>query len=283
MVVAVRTTHGGMLGALSRAVSRDEFFAGLYFLGCVNGLFGRVLLAVKSQGLAGMLAVDVSVIVLFACFTGISLLWQAERRSLQVADLLVGCVFLILTTLPMFALSWVAVTGLSFYILVFADDGNRRRRASLILLALSVSMLWSRLLFQFFTGPILEFDSTFVATFLGTPRTGNLIDFADGSGTMILLPECSSFMNVSLAFLSMVTITQWAGHRWSAVDIFWLLFACAAIVATNVARIALTGVSYANYELIHSPWGSTIFGMVILMLTIGISVLSARREIFVRS
>ena len=47
-------------------------------------------------------------------------------------------------------MSWVAVTGLSLYILLFANDGPERRRGALILLALTVPMLWSRLFFQFF-------------------------------------------------------------------------------------------------------------------------------------
>ena len=143
-------------------------------------------------------------------------------------------------------------------------------------------MFWSRLLFQFFAGPILEIDAAFVASMLGTARAGNLVGFGDGSGTMMLIPACSSFTNLSLGFLCLVTVTQWAGHRWSAIDVVWLIFACGMILGINTARMALTGVSKANYDMIHSSWGATIFGMVILVVIFSISALSARRELFTR-
>src|SRR5262249_25651736 len=138
----------GALAALRRSIRRDEFFAGLYVLGCANGLLGRFLLALNRDGLTGLLD-GVSVIVLFACFAGISTLLEESRDEIRFADLAIGGVFLILIVLPIFALSWVAVTGLSLYILVFANDGCSRKRGALILLALTIPMLWAVLLFRF--------------------------------------------------------------------------------------------------------------------------------------
>src|SRR5204863_7700738 len=108
---------------------------------------------------------------------------------------------LICTGLPIFALSWVAVAGLSVYILLVAKVGSDRKRGALILLALTVPMLWSCLLFQFFAKPILGIDAALAALLLGTDRIGNLVGFADGSGYMIVVPACSSLANTSLAFL----------------------------------------------------------------------------------
>ena len=34
----------GLVAALRHSMSRNEFFAGLYILGCANGLMGRILL-----------------------------------------------------------------------------------------------------------------------------------------------------------------------------------------------------------------------------------------------
>ena len=60
--------HQGLLAKLRRAASRDELFAGLYILGCVNGLLGRTILSVNYDGWMGaLLALDINVIVLFAC------------------------------------------------------------------------------------------------------------------------------------------------------------------------------------------------------------------------
>jgi hypothetical protein len=273
----------GLVAALRHSISRDEYFAGLYILGCANGLLGRILLTLNTDGWTGLLDVDISVIVLFACFAGISTLLEEGRDEIRSADLAVGGVCLILVILPIFALSWVAVTGLSLYILLFANDGSARRRAALILLALTVPMLWSRLLFQFFAEPILSIDASLAALLLGTDRVGNLVGFGDGSGYLVIAPACSFLANTSLAFLCWVSVTQWAKHQWSPMDILWSLLACSSVIAVNVARIALTGLSRANYEAIHSPLGATIGGAIILCLTVGISVLSARRELFSRA
>jgi hypothetical protein len=273
----------GLVAALRDSLSRDEFFAGLYILGCANGLLGRIILTLNRDGWTGLLEVDVSVIVLFACFAGISTLLQEGRDEIRSADLAVGGVFLILVILPIFALSWLAVTGLSLYILIFANDRSGRRRGALILLALTVPMLWSRLLFQFFAGPILEIDASLAALLLGSERVGNVVAFGDGSGYMAIAPACSFVANTSLAFLCWVSVTQWAKHQWSPTDILWSLLACTSVIAVNVARIALTGWSQSHYEAIHSPLGNMVGGTIILGLTIGISVLSARRELFSRA
>ena len=135
------------------------------------------------DGWTGLLEVDISVIVLFACFAGISTLLQEDGDEIRSADLAVGGVFLILVMLPIFALSWLAVTGLSLYILLFANGGSARRRGALILLALTVPMLWSKLMFQFFAGPILEIDASLAAWLLGTDRVGNVLVLAMVLGT----------------------------------------------------------------------------------------------------
>jgi hypothetical protein len=278
------TPSRGLLAALRHSLSRDEFFAGLYILGCANGLLGRVLLTLNRDGWTGLLDLDISVIVLFACFAGISTLLQGRGRDeIRSADLAVGSIFLILVILPIFALSWLAVTGLSLYVLGFANDQSARRRGAIILLALTVPMLWSRLLFQFFAGPILAIDASMAAWLLGTERVGNVVGFGDGSGLMVIAPACSFIANTSLAFLCWISVTQWANHKWSRVDIFWSGLACTSVIAVNVGRIALTGLSRANYEAIHSPLGTMVGGAIILGLTVGISVLSARRELFSRA
>jgi hypothetical protein len=272
----------GLLERFRRSVARDQFFAGLCILACANGLLGRIILAASSDGIAGLLTADVSVIVLFACFAGISVLLEQPTGEITSADLAVGSIVLLCVVLPIYSLSWVALTGLSLYMLLWANGSADRQRGAWIMLALAVSMLWSRLLFQLFMDRILAVDSVLVASLLGTARNGNVIGFADGSGDMIVLAECSSLTNMSLAFLCWVSVTQWVGHRWSPIDILWSLLACVSVIALNVARIGLTGLSHSNYEMIHGGVGAQVFGVIILCVIVGISVLSARREIFAR-
>jgi exosortase/archaeosortase family protein len=281
----------GALAALRHSMSRDEFFAGLYILGCANGLLGRIIQSAQFDGWIGaILGVDTNIIVLFAAFAGISaLLGKGAAQpgdkgdEIRAADLAVAVIFLALVSLPIFPLSWLAVTGLSLYILLFANGRSERSRGAVILLALTVPMLWSRLLFQFFAKPILNIDASLVAWLLGTERIGNMVRFADDSGYMVVLAPCSSLANMSMAFLTFVSITQWAKHRWSAWDLLWSGLACVSVIAVNVTRITLMGVSHSHYEAIHSQWGDLVTSTVMLCLMIGISVIAARRELFPRA
>ena len=273
-----------IMSAVCEAIPRNEFFAALYLLGCANGLLGRMILSFQFSDWEGALSgADINAIMLLACFAGISLVSAKSPEHLYPRDLGVGVIFLILVSLPIFPLSWVAVTVLSLYILMFANANPERVRGALILLAMTAPMLWSRLLFQIFAKPILDIDAALVALLLGTDRTGNMVGFLDGSGYMIVLPACSSLANMSLALLCWVAITQWVGHRWTAKDMIWASFACASVIAVNVTRISLMGLNHHSYEAIHSPWGDMITNSIMLALMVAVTVLGARREIFARA
>lgn len=264
-------------------VSRNELFTGLYILGCANGLLGRSILTLNLEGWMGaVMGFDMNVIVLFACFAGVSLIAASNRDQIRTLDLVMALGFLGLVMLPIYALSWLAVAGLSLYVLFSANDHAERRRGALILLALTVPMLWSRLFFQFFARPLLELDATMVNWLLGTGRIGNLVQFGDNSGYMVITPACASWANLSFAFLCWVTVTQWVNHRWSSIDLLWSFLACISVVAVNVSRIAIIGLSHAHYEAIHGQWGDVFAGFIILCLTISFSVVAARRELFAR-
>lgn len=269
------------LRALRRYISRDELFAGLYILGCANGLLVRFILNWEADGWAGIV-LGSNVIVLFACFVGISSMLRDKRDKIQSGDLAVAAVFFLLVIHPIFALSWVAVTGLSLYVLLFTNAGLECRRGAVVLLALTVPMLWSQFLFKFFARPILQIDASLAAWLLGTDWAGNTVRFADNSGYMIVAPYCSSLANTATAFLCWVAVSQWARHRWSSIDLLWSFLACASVIAVNVARIALTGVSQGNFKLFHNPLGDMVTNFIIIGLTVGFSVLGARRELFSR-
>jgi hypothetical protein len=276
----------GILASLEGALSRDELFAGLYILGCANGLLGRFLQTVDfSDWTSSILTLDLNAIVLFACVAGVTAFFDgnaASREPAKPADLGVAAIFLALVVLPIYPLSWIAVTGLSLYIFVFANQASDRRRGAIILLALSVPMLWSRLMFALFANPILNVDASLVASILGTDRMGNMVRFADNSGYMVVLPACSSLANMSLAFLCWISITQWAKHRWSPADFGWSLLACASVITVNVTRISVMGLSHRHYDAIHNQWGDLVTNSIMLALMVTISVLGCRREIFSR-
>jgi len=265
-------------------VSRGEFFAALLILGCVNGLGSRIIQSVHRLGWAGALSstFEISVIVWLSCIAGISIILRDRKGEVRSADVAVGAGFLLLVILPIGPLSWVAVTALCLYIFVSKNDPSLRRGA-VILFATTVPMLWSRMLFQFFANTILEVDASLVSWLLGTHRTGNLVEFADRSGLLVILPDCSSLANVSLAFLCWVTVSQFVCHKKSAYDVLWCFLACASVIAVNVTRISLMGLNQMQYDEIHNHLGDAVANVIILGLTIGFSVLGVRRELFSRA
>lgn len=220
-------------------------------------------------------------IVWLACIVGIFLVLQDRTIGVHPFELGIGATFIILVILPIGPLSWFAVAALCLYVILSKPVASTRRGA-LILLATTVPMLWSRLIFQFLANLILQIDASFVAWILGTQRTGDIVEFADGSGVLVILPACSSLANVSIAFLCWVTVSQWVGHKRSAYDVWWCFMACISVVAVNATRISIQGLSQWHYATFHSSWGDAIVNMIILALIVGCSVLGVRRELFQR-
>jgi exosortase/archaeosortase family protein len=265
-------------------LSRAEFFASLFILGCANGVAGKIIASVNLRGWANAAfgTFDISAIVVVSCIASIWLMLRSTVDEVRSADIAVGTAVSLLIILPIAAMAWFALTVLSLYILVFTKVDDSARRSAIILLATSVPMLWSRMLFDFFAKSILEADASLVAWVLGTHRTGIMVEFTDHSGTLVILPPCSSLANVSLALLCWVTVSQFLRHKWRPQDFFWCLLACASVVAVNVVRISLMGLDVSHYDAIHGTLGDVIANTAILGLTVTISLWGVRGEAFSR-
>jgi hypothetical protein len=270
-----------VVSRIARELPRGEFFAGLTVLGCISGLASRMVQSIDRLGWADALfnTFGISAIVWISCFAGIFLIHRDRAIGVRSPELAIGLGFVFLVILPIGALSWLAVTALSIHI-IFSTNVDSSRRGAFILLAVTVPMLWSRLLFQFFANFILQIDASLVGWMLGTHRAGNIVGFADGSGVLVILPSCSSLANVSLAFLCWATVSQLVSHKNSAYDMFWCLMACISVIAVNVTRIGIEGLSEWHYTTFHSAWGDAASNITILVLIVGFSVLGVRRELF---
>src|SRR5258706_8273788 len=113
MSVTARSTEpiaSGRFAAVQRSISRNEFFAGLYILACANGLLGRAIQSITFESWMGALSgVDINVIVVLACFAGISVMLSSDHREdLRPLDFMVAIPFLALVMLPIFSISWLA-------------------------------------------------------------------------------------------------------------------------------------------------------------------------------
>jgi hypothetical protein len=266
-------------------MSRSEYFAALSIVACANGIGSRVIQAVGGQGWveeAILSTFGISVIVWIAGFIGIGLVLKDCGDRISAADLAVGAMFLVLVTLPSGGASWLALTALCLYMLQHSPASSTRQRGAIILLAVTVPMLWSRLLFRCFSETILGIDAFMVGQMLGTTRDSNVVRFADGTGDLVILPGCSSIANLSLVFVCWITMSQAVGHRWTLRDLIWCFLAGASVVATNVTRISVMGLSEEYYHAVHSPLGDFTVNVITLCLTVGICALGLRRELFAR-
>ena len=181
--------RGSVLSGVASEFRRGEYFGGLFILGCVSGLTARTVQSIDRLGWADAFlnTFEVSAIVWISCIAGVSLVLRDQTRGMRPQELALGAGFVFLVVIPVGPLSWLAVTVLSLYILV-STDVRTSRRGALILLATTVPMLWSRMLFQFFANPLLAADASLVHWLLGTRRAGTFVEFADGSGWLAILP-----------------------------------------------------------------------------------------------
>src|SRR5476649_483970 len=87
---------------------RADFFAGLFILGCANGLIAPIAQSIADLGWVGAVfsTFNISVVVLLACVFGVSLISRDRLDELRSTDGAVGVVFLMLVILPVGQLSW---------------------------------------------------------------------------------------------------------------------------------------------------------------------------------
>lgn len=267
------------------AMDRNTYFAGLFALACANGFGSRMIESARDIGWATAVlsTFEISVVVWLSCAAGLALVMRDRGGEILPADIAVGAVMLVLIVLPIGGLSWLAVAILGGYLAFYSDPASTVRRGAAILLAVTVPMLWSRLLFRCFANLILQIDASLVSGMLGTSRNGNLVRFVDDSGTLAIVPYCSSLHNVSLTILAWVAINQWLDRRWLHSDWQWIALAVVAVVAVNVTRMSLMAMSAANYQVIHGYWGDIVVNLLTLFAVVGFCVIGVRRELFARA
>jgi hypothetical protein len=268
-------------------LSRNELFALLFAVTCANGLVAKVLDAVRQLGWTDAVigTFGISAVVWFACLSGLALVLRSEEASTERRDAVGGFDWIVaaavlgLAAVPFGALSWSAQAGLAAYVIWVSAFGSARCRGAWIMLAVTVPMCWSRLLFAVLSRWILEADAVLVSTVIGSERSGNTVQFTDGSDFFQIFPACSSLANMSLAILCWVTLAKVTRHRTVPIDVVWCGLACASVVAVNVARISLIGLHRDAFELIHGPVGASIAAWTALALMIGISLWGVRRDL----
>jgi exosortase/archaeosortase family protein len=258
-------------------IERGRLFAGLALIGFANGISHRVVQALRDDpARATLQGFEIGAVVWIALFTSAHMLGRQQGQAASRNDMLAAGLASAAFLAPVPPLSWLALSGLGIYVALTSPTGSASRRGAWILVALTVPMFWSRILFLLMSDAILRFDAFFVGLILGTGRSGNAIAFADGWGYFWIAPPCSSLANISLALLCWVVVTQALGRPNAALR--YCLLAVLSVIVINVMRLALTGISHANYNLLHGATGNLILGWLTFAVTLAICLYGATRE-----
>jgi hypothetical protein len=263
------------------SIDRNQLFAGLCIIGFINGNLFRVVKQFRDNEFASVLmnSLEISVIVWAALFVGIALLRQPPAVTMTRFDVALAVGAGVAFFIPLAPLSWVAISALALRVILSSRPESYHCRGAWILLAMTVPMFWSRVLFSLLSDQILAFDAILVARISGTERAGNAVAFSDGSGYLWIAPACSSLANVSLVIPCWVLITRFLNRRRSPGDAWWILAACAAVTAINVTRLSLLSHYSQAFDLLHGPVGATVANWLTFVAIIGVCALGVRHDV----
>ena len=271
--------------AAPAATSRSRLFSWLILLAALNAFAGVAIRIVPERGLTYAIfeLFGISAIVWVALAAAIALLWSDKNdRRPSPLDLAVAAATAAAALLPVATASAAMLTALAIYMIVSSPPGSPARKAGLISLAITATLIWGRLALALFSRPLLGADTWLVAQLTGADQVGNTLAFLEGPGGIVVAPGCSSWQGMSLALLFWVTVNQWFGVRpsWRAAG--WCLAALSATVAINVVRIAAMVRFPEHLAEIHHGYGWHISMWATLIAVGSICVFGARREIFGR-
>jgi hypothetical protein len=262
------------------AMNRNQLFAALIVIAFANGILVRVADGFRGHGVIESLSntLDISAIVWVSLAVGVFMLLRAPAAGLAGRDTWVAIAASLLIAIPSAPFSWLALSGAAVYFLRTNQRDSMAQRGGWILLAVTIPMFWSRIVFSLFSGSILNFDAVLVSWIVGTKRAGNAIEFADGSGYLWIAPSCSSFANVSLAVLCFVLFHKM--HTCGPVIGYlrWAILACASVVAINVMRLALIDIYSEHFDLLHGSTGATVTNWLTIVAVFGICAFGMRHD-----
>jgi len=231
---------------------------------------------------------------LFDLFGISAILWTALAAALALLhadraeepptglDLAVAAAVAVGALLPMAPASSAALSLLAGWMIVRSPSASAGRKAGIIALSLTASLLWGRVFLAVFSRPLLDLDTWLAGRLVGARAVGNTLAFIDGSGGIAVAPGCSSWQGMSLALVFWVTINQWFGVRFGWKPLGWCLLALAATILVNIVRIGAMVHFPAHLDSIHHGYGWYLAMWSSLLLVCAICLFGARREIFLR-
>lgn len=251
-------------------LTRSEVLTLTYVAIVLSGLFPVVMKSIQDLGYLHAISstFSISAIVWISLGVAMNFALQDAEQKITILDGAVCLVVFLLCFLPITSMAWFLLTVFSLYVMVtsFKSVGRNAYRAAWILLALTVPMFWSKIVFNLFSNYFLQIDAIFVSSITASERIGNLVAMPGGDGYLQISAPCSSVANISLTVLCWTLFTQIKGLRWAPINMLWCAFAGLSVLAVNVTRISLIGFFPERYELLHGPVGSTFTSWIVALV-----------------
>jgi exosortase/archaeosortase family protein len=224
---------------------------------------------VARDGLATALVslAGVSAFVWFALYAVARIaLEDRERKPATRLDRAVAGLGLLAAFVPIDWAGSLAVLGIGLYLAFTSGAGTAERRLAIVLLALTATLIWGRVLIRVVAPSLLDLEAAFVGQISGTGASGNLVGFR-GGGHFILGPPCSSLHNMSLAVLFWGSLGQLLRQPVTGRSLLVCLAGMATMLAGNLVRLAMIALYPSSFDWLHDGGGAQIFGWSSLLFS----------------
>lgn len=268
------------------AISRADLMGGLYLVAALNGVAAEAAHSIarqKGPQAGGDAIFGVDGVVLVACAIGLHL----SRRGRGEAPTLWDALFALLTAatilLPHRSAGWVAAGVLGAYGTVAHRRDLPLAAASAVLLAVSIHEVWGRMLLAVLTPALARVDAALASGVLGlfrdgVSRTGNVIETGSGH-TLVIIAACLSFKAFLQGLLCCFAFTRAVRPAWHGSELATWGVLAVCMLALNTVRLTLSGLDLDIHRGLHAGIGSTLFGLVVLVLALGVAAYGVRHEL----
>lgn len=249
-------------------------FAFVGALTAVNGVAAMVGRYIVSWGsLDALLALGgVSAIIWFAIFSLVAIARQPGDTVVAATrtDVLVLSTMLLCCFLPNSVAAASSLVMAGAYLAWTSEAETRARRVALVIVALTGPLVWGKLILAFVAPLVLRVDAQLAALIVGVPVSGNIVNFANGQGSLYVGLGCSSLHNMSLAILLFAIATQVLEVPLTRRMLLVGALGVAAIGIVNVFRLAAIAQFPDHFEYLHEGAGATLFGYAGLLATLAV-------------
>ncbi|MCW3846848.1 hypothetical protein OF829_06320 [Sphingomonas sp. LB-2] len=260
---------------------RAQLFAFCAPIAAINAMAVLIGQAIDEQGTVNAVfsLAGISAVFWFALYAVIAIAREEGSAPLRPRDRMVALLTLGGALLPYPIAGSLAVLASGTWLALTGAPGSRERRIAVILLALTGTLLWGRILLQLFAPLMLGLDAQMVGWLAGTRVVGNTVTFVGSSEQFTIAHLCSSFHNISLAIILWAAATQLLGLRIDAKLCLICLAGVVAMASVNCLRLATLAWHPRDFDYWHVGAGAGWFGWASLAagaLVIGGGLLVAR-------